>query len=152
MVKYLRNQGRLKTLPMLSESEPACRAVEAVLAGKAPNAEDVATLHDWQKTALFSDDPYRVFAGVTAGRGRPANCGFTPDIVFSARIEQCRRQLGGGYGSLSKAKKLAAKDFADVPDEGAERQIERDWASGRKVVETLDDFTLAEILAPYKQK
>ena len=154
MTYYRRNQSQLKGVDIDStQMRAAVNLVIAVKDGKQPDIESLNVLADAFLEVFGGKNPKALFGssiGLVHGPGRRPDYGFTPSDIVSAVIEIELRRLQYKRGALSAAKKIALESFIDISGENAARSIERDWAAGKKTVESLSLSELYELIRPYK--
>ncbi len=93
--------------------------------------------------------PYPIQPENGPSRGRPCYSGFTPSDIVSSVLELKRRELGRVPGAMRKAVSYVESVFVDINGEDAERTIYRDWQLGSKLVKSLSDDDLFELVKPY---
>ncbi len=154
MTRYRRNQSQLKGVVIDSaQMRAAVNLVIAVKDGKIPDDESLNVLADAFLEVIGGKNPKALFGssiGLIHGPGRRPDYGFTPSDIVSAVIEIERRRLNGVRGALAAAKRLALKSFVDISGDDAWRSIERDWAAGKKTVESMTLDELNALILPYK--
>lgn len=154
MTQYRRNQSQLKGFTIDSnQMRAAVNLVIAVKDGKVPDNESLNVLADAFLEVFRGTNPKVLFGssiGLVQGLGRRPDYGFTPSDIVSAVIEIERRRLLYRRGALTAAKKIALESFVDISGQDAARSIERDWAIGKKTVESLSLSELDELIRPYK--
>ena len=154
MTHYRRNQSQLKGVDIDStQMRAAVNLVIAVKDGKQPDIESLNVLADAFLEVFGGKNPKALFGrsiGLVHGPGRRPDYGFTPSDIVSAVIEIERRRLQYKRGALAAAKKLALQSFIDISGDCAARSIERDWATGKKTVESLSLSELNELIRPYQ--
>lgn len=154
MTRYRRNQSQLKGVAIDSaQMRAAVNLVIAVKDGKIPDRESLNVLADAFLEIIGGKNPKDLFGssiGLVHGTGRRPDYGFTPSDIVSAVIEIERRRLNGARGAIAAGKRLALELFVDISGDDASRSIERDWAAGKKTVESLSLDELHALILPYK--
>jgi len=155
MLKYTRNQSRVKALTAndTPEIRAAVNFVLAVEEGRLPGT-DYKLLAEAFKEIFAGQHPKEIFGmslGLISPKGRQLYSGFTPAEIVSAVIEIELRRLNKAPGSASKAINHAISVFVDI-DKGpsGKRCTQRDWKSGQKLVESLTDTELVDLIKPYE--
>lgn len=154
MTQYRRSQRKPLALDT-PEVRAAVNLVLAVEVGEVPGEDTLRVLRDAFLDLFEGADPVAMFGkplGFVSRKGRPKHYGFTPADIVSSFIELRRRELEVTHptNALETAKKDAAAAFVDFSGAAdAERSVDRDWADGRAVAESLDDDELRDLIAPY---
>ncbi len=151
MVRYRR---KLHKAPALDtpQIQAAWELVVAREEGRAPAAHALSVLADAFLEIIDGEHPKNIFGasvGLAVKPGRPCDHGITGGDVVSAFIELRRREIAeeNPKGALESAKREAGVSFPFFHNTAdAERAIDRDWASGRKTVESLSTDDLRKLL------
>lgn len=123
----------------------AANLVDALQRGIPPEREDLEVIGLVCQEMLRGVAPEAAW-GLTQGRGRPNESGFTNAEIVSAYIELEYRNLGKKRGALTAAKNMAASAFGSYrkPDP---RKIEDYWRNGKSLAKALSDDDLRSLLS-----
>lgn len=123
----------------------AFNIVDALENGAMPNHEDLEKIGPALK-AMLSGTPADVAWGLSRGRGKPPETGFTTAEIVSAYIELERRKHGDELGALARAKENAALAFGSyrAPDP---RKIQGYWDTSKGFVSALSDEDLHALIS-----
>lgn len=126
----------------------AAKLVDALHNGTTPEQADLETI-GLACQEMLRGVPTEEAWGITQGRGRPRESGFTNAEIVSAYIELERRKLGKERGALSTAKSMAAIAFRS-DKEVDPRKIQDYWSNGKDLVSSWPDEDLKSLLCPHK--
>lgn len=123
----------------------ASNLVDALSKGLTPALADLEIIGRACQEMLRGIAPESAW-GLTQGRGRPQETGFTTAEIVSAYIELEYRRFGKTRGALTTAKVSAAKAFGSYRELDP-RKIEDYWSKGKDLVAALSDEDLESMLS-----
>lgn len=145
MTKYTRVKSKPYQHVNSLQLVAAFNLVDALSKGLKPALADLEIIGRACQDMLKGITPESAW-GLTQGRGRPQDTGFTTAEIVSAFIELEYRRLGKTRGTLTTAKNSAAKAFGSYREPDP-RKIEDYWRTGKSKVSALSDDDLGELLS-----